>query len=81
MAKNKLSDLNDHLFAQLERLGEEDMTAEKLELEVKRAEAITDLAKGVVDITKVTVDALKVISNGQVHINKLPQQLGISDSE
>lgn len=36
--KNKLTDLNDHLFAQLERLSEEDLTADQIEQECKRAE-------------------------------------------
>lgn len=31
MTKSKLSDLNDHLFAQLERLGTEDLTVEQIE--------------------------------------------------
>jgi hypothetical protein len=40
--KNKLSDLNDHLFAEIERLGEDDLilNKEKLENETLRARAI-----------------------------------------
>lgn len=32
--KNTLSDLNNHLFAQLERLGEEDLDKEEIKKEV-----------------------------------------------
>lgn len=37
--KNKLGDLNDHLFAALERLNEEDMTSEEIAKEASRAKA------------------------------------------
>lgn len=47
--KNKLSDLNDHLFMQLERLGDEDLTAEQIEQEAKRAEAMVSVADRVVN--------------------------------
>lgn len=40
MTKNKLSDLNDHLFMTLERLGEEDLSNEELEKEIERSKAI-----------------------------------------
>lgn len=46
--KNKLSDLNNHLFAQLERLGEEGLTSEQIADEVKRSEAITDVADQII---------------------------------
>lgn len=42
--KNKLSDLNNHLFAELERLGDEDLTGDALQTEIARAKAITDIS-------------------------------------
>lgn len=56
MAKNTLSDLNNHLFAQLERLGDEDLTPEDLEKEMERAKAINGVAKNIIDNAKVALD-------------------------
>ena len=46
--KNKLSDLNNHLFAQLERLGDEDLTPEQIDQESTRGEAIVAVADQIV---------------------------------
>ncbi len=58
--KNKLSDLNDHLFAQLERLGDEDLSPEKLEAEIDRTKAITDVSKSIVSNAAIQLSALKL---------------------
>ena len=46
--KNTLGDLNNHLFAQLERLGDEDIKGEELQQEINRAKAISDIATQVI---------------------------------
>ena len=60
MAQNKITDLRNHLFAQMERLGEEGLTEKKLQAEVDRAKAIADVARVIVDSAKVEVEYLKL---------------------
>lgn len=58
--KNTLSDLNDHLFAQLERLGDEDISKEKLAGEIKRSKAITTVAKEVISNAQTVLEGAKL---------------------
>lgn len=51
--RNTLGDLNNHLFAQLERLSDEDVKGDKLKEEMERAKAVTGLAS-------------QIIANGQL---------------
>ncbi|MEC1377341.1 hypothetical protein P9D39_24250 [Heyndrickxia oleronia] len=46
--KNTLGDLNNHLFAQLERLSDEDIKGEELVEEIERARAVTSIANQIV---------------------------------
>lgn len=46
--KNKLVDLNNHLFAELERLGDEDLQGEDLDKELARAKGITSVSAQIV---------------------------------
>ena len=57
--KNTLGDLNNHLFAQLERLSDEDVKGEELQVEIMRANAITSVAKVIVDNGKLALDTMK----------------------
>lgn len=52
--KNKLIDLNNHLFAELERLGDE------LAQEVERAKSITGIAQQIVSNAQVTLKAVEL---------------------
>lgn len=47
--KNKLMDLNNHLFAQLERLGDEDLTPDQIENEAERTKAIVGELQDLID--------------------------------
>lgn len=43
--KNTLQDLNNYLFETLERLLDDDMDAEQLDIEIKRADAVSSVAE------------------------------------
>ena len=57
--KNKLIDLNNHLFQQLERLNDEDLSGEQLQDEIERSKAITGVSKEVVSNARLVLDAEK----------------------
>ena len=60
--KNKLTDLNDHLFAQLERLSEEGLTAEQITQEVERTDAIVSVSEQIVRNADLQLKAVTVIA-------------------
>jgi hypothetical protein len=62
--KNRLSDLNDHLFAQLERLSDEDLTPEQIDQESKRGEAIVAIADQIVRNASLQLQAAKIAFDG-----------------
>ena len=59
--KNKIDNLTDHLFAQLERLNDEDLSGEKLTAEIERSKAVAEVAKQVVAAGSVQVSAMTVM--------------------
>ena len=63
---NKLSDLNNHLFAEIERLSDEELNEDELKSEIDRARAITSVSK-------------QIIENGALALRaeKLKQEMGL----
>lgn len=46
---NKLTDLNNHLFAELERLSDEELNEDELKMEISRAKAITAVSTKIIE--------------------------------
>ena len=57
--KNKLSDLRDHLFAQLEAVREAD--DDSLAKEVQRAQSVSDISRVLIESAKVEIDYFRHI--------------------
>lgn len=71
--KNRLSDLNDHLFAQMERLSEEGLSGDRLEEEVRRTQAIVGISDQIVGNAKLRLNAVKAAA---LHGDQARKNLG-----
>ncbi len=58
MSKNKLIDLNDHLFAELERLNDEDLKGDELQQELDRAKALSDVSEKIINNASLMLKAI-----------------------
>lgn len=76
--KNKLLDLNNYLFEQLERINDDSLDAEQLEKSIKKAEMINKTAENIIRNGEL---ALKVVNTaaeyGFVAPAAIPTMLGI----
>ncbi len=58
--KNRLSDLNNHLFAQLERLSDENLSPEQIATEAKRGDAMVAVADQIIRNASLQISAAKI---------------------
>lgn len=73
--KNTLGDLNNHLFAQLERLSDESLTGEKLVEEMQRAKSVTSVASSIISNGSLVLEAQKLADDYMNADNKMPKML------
>lgn len=75
---NKLSDLNDRLFAQLDRLADDQLPPEKLADEVKRGKAMVGVADQIIKNAALQVQVAKMVSEKGNVRPLLPAAAGIA---
>lgn len=76
MTRNTMGDLSNHMFAELERLGDEDLSPEQLEAEIQRARAIATVASRVIESADVVLRAAEFEDRKLDADLKLPPMLG-----
>ena len=83
--KNKLIDLNDHLFEQLERLSDETQSEEDLKMEIQRSKQVVAVARSITANANTMLGAVRItLEYGRDTANKMPAILqieGISKEE
>lgn len=73
--RNTLGDLNNHLFAQLERLNDEEINGEELKEEIERSKAVSSIAKGIIDNGNLVLQAQKFADNKLDNTTEVPRLL------
>ncbi|WP_317298756.1 hypothetical protein [Collinsella tanakaei] len=71
--KNRQIDLDNHLFAELERLDDESLTDEQLEKEIRRAKAISNVAQQINTSRANSLKATEYLDRATVNHPKLPE--------
>lgn len=76
--KNTLSDLNNHLFEQLERLNDEDLDMEQIDKEIRRTEAMTKIAETIIHNGELAFKTMKHMDEyGYSNAENVPQMLEV----
>lgn len=79
MAKNKLSDLVDHLFCQMEKLNDDTLDGDNLRQELARAGAMSTLASQIIGAGELAIKATKA-NDGKIAAVPMPKLLGLDAS-
>lgn len=57
--RNTLGDLNNHLFAQLEKMDDDELTGEQLDNEIRRTEAMAKISEQIIKNGELQFRAMK----------------------
>ncbi|MGF7419842.1 hypothetical protein [Providencia rettgeri] len=64
--KNNLEDLHNHLFAQLERLSDEELKGDQLKEEINRAKAVSEIASSIVENGKLAITVKRMLGDNEI---------------
>lgn len=79
---NSLNDLNDHLFAQLDRLADDKLSGEQIDQEAKRAAAMVQVADKIIGSANVSLQACRLVADHGDRFRKdLPMVEGPKDPD
>ena len=78
--KNKLTDLNDHLFAQLERLSDESLKGEALNDELRRSQGVATVAREIIQNGRLVLRAQELWGDRTLR-DRGPAMLSIGNEE
>lgn len=73
MPRNKLTDLHNILFEQLERLNDESLTGEELEKEIKRSKAVTTVSHTIIENANTILQAQEFMQTFKTDVPDLLQ--------
>lgn len=73
--RNTLNDLNNHLFAQLERLSDETIKGDDLKEEFDRSKAVTEVAKNIINNAALALQAEKFVDDRMDASRSMPVML------
>lgn len=77
--QNHLSDLNNHLFAEIERLSDEELSGDDLETEIQRAKAINSTAQAIISNGNLALRAAEFKDNAMSAHAAVPTMLTDGD--
>ena len=73
--RNKLVDLNNHLFAALERLNDEDLDEKDLEKEIKRSRALASVGQAIIANGTLILNAQRHADEYGYNVKEIPIQI------
>lgn len=79
--KNNLSDLNNHLFATLEMLENDELDQDKMEQTIKRTKAVCQVSSQILKVASLQLSALKTAESCGLLNDDMPALLATKDSK
>lgn len=80
--KNTLGDLNNHLFAQLEKLGDEDLRGDELKEELRRTEVMAKIGEQIIKNGELQLKAMQHMDEyGYERNQTVPEMLEVRKGE